>query len=88
MQDMSWTISCNQETVVTAFSLPSSHPARACWGYALQEADRQAPHNNYKRNVTVDIVPVITKMSDNDRRNSSNCNSKLSTTAVPTVTMA
>lgn len=41
-QDMSWTISCDQETVVTAFSLPGSPLGRACFGYALQEADRQA----------------------------------------------
>lgn len=41
-QDMSWTISCDQETVVTAFSVPGSPPGRAWFGYALQEADRQA----------------------------------------------
>lgn len=40
-QDMSWTISCDQETVVTAFPLAPCRPARPCWGYSLQEADRQ-----------------------------------------------
>ncbi len=38
VQEMCWTISCDQETVVTAF--PIQNPHHPSWGYALQEADR------------------------------------------------
>ncbi|KAL0052085.1 hypothetical protein WJX82_007711 [Trebouxia sp. C0006] len=38
VHQMCWTISCDSETVVTAF--PLQNPQGQCLGYALQEADR------------------------------------------------
>lgn len=47
LQDMSWTINCDNETVVTAFPLQKDAVTLAAWqsqhqqmGYTLQEADR------------------------------------------------
>ena len=38
---LSWTLSCDDEYIVTAFQQPAHRP---CWGYRVQEADRWVPH--------------------------------------------
>ena len=38
---LSWTLSCDDEYIVTAFQQPAHRP---CWGYRVREADRWVPH--------------------------------------------
>lgn len=37
---LSWTLSCDDEYIVTAFQQPAHRP---CWGYRVREADRWVP---------------------------------------------